>query len=216
MDKKISICITDDHRLFRKAMMRLLATFARVGEVVEAGNGKECLEQVAQHKVDVVLLDLEMPVLNGLDTARLLVNDFPDTKIIALTMHDSESYLKHLLDLGVHSFLLKTTDPKELETAIEAVVDRDFYHNDLIVSAMRSAYVQNRKMHQALADFEITERETQILRLLFDDIPQKEIAARLRVSEHTVHRHKHNLQQKLKVNGTIGLIKWALQKGIIS
>jgi two-component system, NarL family, response regulator DegU len=216
MDKPISVCLTDDHQLFRKAMTRLLATFPRVGEIYEAENGKQCLDQVAKHHVDVVLLDIEMPVLNGMDTARALVRDFPDVKIITLTMHDSESYLKHLLDTGVHSFLLKSTDPQELENAISAVVDRDFYHNDLIVSAMRRAYVQNRKLQQALADFEISEREIEILRLLYDDIPQKEIATRLNVSEHTIHRHKHNLQQKLKVNGTIGLIKWAFQKGIIT
>ncbi len=123
---KIDICIADDHKIFRKAMIRLLKTFKRSGEIFEAGNGEECLQQVKEKKPHLVLLDLEMPVMNGSQCAEQLLRKFPDIKIIVLTMHDSEKYMVYMLELGVHSFLLKNTDPEELEKAISSVVDHDF------------------------------------------------------------------------------------------
>lgn len=213
MATTIDICVTDDHPLFRKAIMRLLQSFARIGNLYEAENGKQCLDVVAVQKVDIVLLDMEMPVMNGLDVARVLVRDYPNIKIVVLTMHDSEAHLRKMLEIGVHSFLLKTTRPEELEAAIHAVVDRDFYHNEMMMSAMRKAYVQNGTKQARETD--LSPRELEILRLIYEDLSLKEIGQRLKISEHTVHRHKHNLQQKLGVNGTAGLIKWALQQGVV-
>ena len=104
---KINIMVVDDHRLFRKAIIRLIKTFDGIGEVWEAENGKECLEEIQKHPVNVLLLDLEMPRMNGVEVAETLIPKFPELKIIALTMHDSEKYIIHLLEMGVHSFLLK-------------------------------------------------------------------------------------------------------------
>ncbi|MCU0419017.1 MAG: response regulator transcription factor [Cyclobacteriaceae bacterium] len=213
MPATIDICVTDDHPLFRKAIVRLLQTFARIGNLYEAENGKQCLEVVAAQKVDIVLLDMEMPVMNGLDVARVLVRDYPDIKIVVLTMHDSEAHLRKMLEIGVHSFLLKTTHPEELQAAIHAVVDRDFYHNEMMMSALRKTYTPSGPKGAQEAD--LSPRELEILRLIYEDLSLKEIGQRLQISEHTVHRHKHNLQQKLGVNGTAGLIKWALQQGVV-
>ena len=105
--RKINICVVDDHNLFRKAIVRLIKTFDRVGNVTDAGSGKDCLELFKKHVPDVVLLDLEMPVMNGVDTAEILIAKYPKLKIIILTMHDSENYIIHLIEMGVHSFLLK-------------------------------------------------------------------------------------------------------------
>ncbi len=213
MAAAIDMCVTDDHPLFRKAIVRLLQTFPRIGKLHEAENGKQCLEVVAAHPIDMVLLDMEMPVMNGLEAARVLVRDYPDTKIIVLTMHDSEAHLRKMLEIGVHSFLLKTTSPEELESAIYAVVDRDFYHNEVMMSAMRKTFTQNGT--KVVSEADLSPRELEILRLIYEDLSLKEIGQRLRISEHTVHRHKHNLQQKLGVSGTAGLVKWALQQGVV-
>ncbi len=121
-------------------MVRLLKTFTRIGEICEAGNGEECLVQVKEKKPQVVLLDLDMPGMNGLECAEQLLRKFPDVKIIILTMHDSEKYMVFMLELGVHSFLHKSTDPEELEKAIHSVIDHDFYYNELLNTAIYRKY----------------------------------------------------------------------------
>jgi two-component system, NarL family, response regulator DegU len=166
----------------------------------------------------VVLLDLEMPVMNGIDCASQLIQKYPDLKIIILTMHDSEKYMLYMLELGVNSFLLKNTDPDELEKAIYSVVDKDFYHNDLLVTVLRKS--MKTKLQSERPEFsalsELTPRERDVLRMICEEKTMKEIASTLLISEKTVHTHKLNIQSKLKVKGTVGLIKSAYEFGIIS
>src|SRR5882762_9498385 len=174
---KIDICVVDDHQIFRKAMVRLLKTFTRIGEICEAGNGEECLRRVKEKKPQVVLLDLDMPVMNGKDCAEQLLKKFPEVKVIVLTMHDSEKYMMFMLELGVHSFLQKNTDPEELEKAIHAVVDHDFYYNDLLNAAIhRGLQAKSRKERLTLSVRDLTEREEEILKLICNEMSLKEIA----------------------------------------
>jgi two-component system, NarL family, response regulator DegU len=213
---KIDVCVVDDHQIFRKALVSLITTFKRIGKVTEAENGNACLRQVAESNPQVILLDLEMPVMNGIDCASQLIQKYPDLKIIILTMHDSEKYMLYMLELGVNSFLVKNTDPEELERAIYSVVDKDFYHNDLLASVLRKS--MKTKLHSERPEFllpELTPRERDILRLICEEKNIKEIAHALDVSEKTVHSHKLNIQGKLKVKSTVGLIKAAYQLGII-
>lgn len=210
--EEIKICVVDDHQIFRKAMMRLLKTFGRVADVSEAENGRQCLELVKEKSPHIVLLDLEMPGMNGIDCAEVLVQKFPEVKIIILTMHDSERYMSYLLELGVHSFLLKNTDPAELETAIYAVFDNDFYHNELISNALRQKVKAKKPSFQLKTS--LTERELEILRMICQELSLKDIAARLSVSEKTVQTHKLNIQTKVGAKGTVGLVKVAYEMGL--
>lgn len=216
--QKIDVCVVDDHQIFRKAMMRLLTMFPRIGEVTEAENGSACLQKMAERLPHVVLLDLEMPVMNGIDCASQLIQKYPDLKIIILTMHDSEKYMLYMLELGVNSFLLKNTDPDELERAIYSVVDKDFYHNDLLVTVLRKS--MKTKLQSERPEFsalsELTPRERDVLRMICEEKTMKEIASALLISEKTAHTHKLNIQGKLKVKGTVGLIKSAYEFGIIT
>jgi two-component system, NarL family, response regulator DegU len=214
--QKINICLADDHQIFRKAMLRLLKTFERTGEIYEASNGEECLNQVKKNKPHVVLLDLEMPVMNGTQCAEQLLKKFPDIKIIILTMHDSEKYMMYMLELGVHSFLLKNTDPEELEKAIYSVVDLDFYHNDLLNAAIHRSLQGKARQERPTFNtkLDLSEREKEVLKLICDELSHKEIAERLNVSEKTVHAHKHNIQTKLGIKSTVGLVKVAIAIGL--
>ncbi|HTH58133.1 MAG TPA: response regulator transcription factor [Cyclobacteriaceae bacterium] len=215
---RIDLCLTDDHQIFRKAMMRLLKTFDRIGEVYEAGNGEECLEIVKGKKPQVVLLDLDMPIMNGSECAEQLVKKFPDVKIIVLTSHDSEKYMLYMLELGVNSFLLKNTDPEELEKAIYAVTDNDFYHNELLNSVIRKS-LKDRLISARpnfITEHSISEREREILKMICDEISLKDIASRLAVSEKTIQTHKLNIQSKLNVRSTVGLVKAAYEIGLIN
>jgi len=214
---KINICVVDDHHIFRKAVCQLVKTFTRIGEVSDGENGLKCLELVAKKQPDVVLLDLEMPVMNGVDCAEQLILRYPDIKVIILTMHDNEKSILHMIEIGVHSFLLKNSDPTELERAIYAVVDRDFYHNDLLVSVLRKSMRNHLKARRP--DFSgasvLTEREREVLRLICEDKSTKEIASILGIHEKTVHSHKLNVQAKLEVKTTVGMVRAAYEMGVI-
>lgn len=214
---KIDICVVDDHHIFRKAVCQLLKTFPRIREVTDAENGLKCLELVAKKKPHVVLLDLEMPVMNGVECAEQLILKYPDLKVIILTMHDNEKSILHMIEIGVNSFLLKNSDPNELERAIQAVVDKDFYHNDLLVTVLRKSMRNQLKARRP--DFSaatvLTEREQEVLRLICEDKYTKEIASKLGINEKTVHSHKLNIQKKLEVKTTVGMVRAAYEMGII-
>lgn len=214
---KIDICVVDDHHIFRKAVCQLIKTFPRIAEVSDAENGVKCLELVAKKQPHVVVLDLEMPVMNGVDCAEQLILKYPDLKIIILTMHDNEKSILHMIEIGVNSFLLKNSDPAELERAIYAVVDRDFYHNDLLVSVLRKSMRSQLKARRP--DFSaatiLTGREQEVLRLICEDKSIKEIATMLNINEKTVHSHKLNVQTKLEVKTTVGMVRAAYEIGLI-
>ncbi len=214
----ISICIVDDHTLFRKAMIRLVSSFSRIKMITEAENGKICLEQLkkATQLPDVVLLDLDMPVMNGVDTAETIRQKYPDVKIIILTMHDNQKYMMHMIEIGVHSFLLKDSNPDELERAIYSVVDKDYYHNDMIVAALKRSVKLKSERPSFNKLTELTEREREIFILICSEMSLKDIGLKLSVSEKTIHAHKANIQQKLGLKNTVSMIKFAYDHGFIS
>lgn len=213
---KINLLLVDDHKLFRKAMVRLLKTFSKIGEVWEADNGKECIDMM-KYPVDVLLLDLEMPRMNGAEVAEYLIPRYPDLKIIVLTMHDSEKYILHMLEMGVHSFLLKNTDPEELEKAIVSVMEKDFYHSEQLSQLLRKNLKERLKKKKPVFNktVNLTEREQEILGLICEEKSTKEISRQLSISEVTINVHKHNLQAKLGVKSTIGLIRFAYESGLL-
>jgi two-component system, NarL family, response regulator DegU len=166
----------------------------------------------------VVLLDLEMPIMNGVDCAEALLKKYPELKIIVLTMHDSEKYMMYMLELGAHSFLLKNTGPEELELAITQVVDNDFYHNELLGSILRKSIHQKAKIEKpAFAKLsELTEREQEVLRMMCQEVALKEIAQRLNIATSSVNTYKSRIYLKLGIKNTIGLLRFGLQTGLIS
>jgi DNA-binding NarL/FixJ family response regulator len=212
---KINVSIVDDHTLFRKAMINLIKVFPRVGEVTEAGNGRDFIEQSKKKWPDVVLLDLEMPRMNGVETVEYLIPNVPDIKIIILTQHDSERYMLHMLEMGVHSFLLKNTNPDELERAIYAVVDKDFYQNDLLASVIRKSLKSKIRGERPQFEMPLSEREREVVLLICEELTHQVIGKRLSLSEFTVRNHHRNILLKLGLKKTIGLVRYAYEHGLI-
>jgi len=214
---KIDICLVDDHHIFRKALCQLVQTFPRINSVMDAENGSKCLQLLEKKQPHVVVLDLEMPVMNGVDCAEQIVLKYPDIKIVILSMHDIEKSILHMIEIGVHSFLLKNSDPAELERAIYAVVDRDFYHNDLLVSVLRKS--MRNQLRGRRPDFSVdsslSDREREVLRLICEEKTAKEIASLLNINEKTVFTHKLNIQTKLAVKTTVGMVRAAYEMGLI-
>ena len=214
--KQLKVYIADDHTLFRKAMVNLLRSFERIADVKDAENGKELLTLIKYEVPDVVIVDLQMPVMDGTETSTNILQKYPEVKIIILTMHNSNNFILHMMDLGVHAFLLKNTEPDELEKAIYGVADKDFYHNELVATVLRKN-VNEKRMTQrpTFQSAELTEREKEILLLICQELTMKEIGQRLFLSENTVRNHRVNIMEKVGVNNIVGLVKYAYDVGVV-
>lgn len=216
MNNGIRVCIADDHTLFRKAIVNLLKSFARVSDIADAENGKELLTLVKYHKPDVALVDLQMPVMDGIETCEKLIEKFPELKLIVLTMHDSDKYILHMIEMGVHAFLLKNTEPDELERAIYSVFDRDFYHNDLVASVLRKSVREKvAGSRPSFVKHDLSDREKEVLKLICQELSVHEIAIRLSISDNTVRNHRANIMAKASTHTVVGLVRYAYQAGII-
>jgi two-component system, NarL family, response regulator DegU len=214
--KQLKVYIADDHTLFRKAMVNLLRSFERITDVKDAENGKELLTLIKYEIPDVVIVDLQMPVMDGTETSAIILQKYPDVKIIILTMHDSNKFILHMMDLGVHAFLLKNTEPDELEKAIYAVADKDFYHNELVAGVLRKNVTEKRMSQRPTFQLpELTEREKEVLLLICQELTMKEIGQRLFLSENTVRNHRVNIMEKVGVNNIVGLVKYAYDTGVV-
>jgi len=216
MNKKLKVYIADDHTLFRKAMVNLIRTFDSVADVKDAENGKELLTLMKYEPPHVAIVDLQMPVMDGAETAESIIGKYPDVKIIILTMHDSERYILHMMEMGVHAFLLKNTEPEELHEAINSVIEKDFYHNDLVASVLRKN-VKEKKTGQRpdFSSAELSDREKEIVMLVCQELTIKEIGHRLSISENTVRNHRVNIMEKIGVNNMVGLVKYAYEIGLV-
>lgn len=200
--------------MVRKGMTRLISSFNRVTDVREASNGKELLELLEQNTPDAVILDVEMPVMGGVDAARYITNHYPEIKILILTMHTEGVFIHKLMDIGVHGFLCKSTEPEEVEKALYSIIDRDFYRNDIVDNALRK--VSQSKPHLNGGASKLTPRELEILLLICQELTPGEISDRLHISEKTFFNHRSNILEKAKVRSNVGLLRFALQRGYFS
>lgn len=213
---KLNVLVTDDHTLFRRGTMMLLQSFEEVGNVEEAENGKEALEKLNDKQFDLLLLDLEMPVMDGWEASKKITAKHPDVKIIMISMHDSLQIISDLIEIGVHSYLLKNAEPEEVHKAIISVVNNDFYYNQLVSKALHKK-VQKDGIDKGVGRrADISPREIEILQLICQELTMKEIGEKLFLSEQTVHTHRKNLMKKTKAKNAVGLVKFAFQNGIAS
>lgn len=209
---KIRVAIADDHSLFRNLISEFLSEHNRISKpIYQADDGKTLLAILKNNEIDVVLLDLRMKKMHGDDAAKIILNRYGVIKIIALTMEDSPSSINKLMKIGIHAYLDKNCDPKELLKAIFSVYDYDFYRNGLMMKAMRSGLDYPPIATSVL----LTKRELEILVLICEEFTNKEISGRLFISLKTVENHRYNLLQKLKVKNTVGLVRYAFSNKII-
>ncbi|KYG75935.1 MULTISPECIES: response regulator transcription factor [Roseivirga] len=212
----IKIAIADDHKLFREGLRFLMDQMDDLEVVFEASNGKELLEQMENHEPDVLLLDLDMPEVDGLEALKQLRPKFPNLGIIILTMHSDSKMVAYLMELGANSYLLKDTSPEEFRKAISSVIQEGFYFNKMVSQAMLTGLKGQSKKKPTLNDTEtLTTREIEVLELICQEYTAKEIAEKLFISHRTVEGHRKNLIEKLGVKNTAGLIVKAIKEGII-
>lgn len=204
--------IADDHQIFLDGLRSLLGGDPQLEVLGVALNGKALLEQVGALRPDVVLLDINMPEMDGAETARHLKEKHPEVRILILTMHESAPFVKRLLEIGVDGYALKNSSKAELLAAIQAVHKGKQYYSHQVVGAVMDSL---RGTGKTPADeVELTPRELDVLRLLAQEFTTPEIAEKLFISPHTVESHRKNLLSKLGKKNTAGLVAWAVKMGL--
>lgn len=213
----IFLGIADDEALFRRGMGLLIDDFAHMELVVEAANGQDLLDQLASQEPlpHVILLDLKMPVLNGVETAKALRADYPDIKVIVVSTYFSKSFVINMLEIGAAAYLPKNSDPEEMERAILTVADKGFYYSEDVMAIIRENMLDKRKPAKPSFDPQLTSREQEVLQLICEQYTNAEIAAKLFISARTVDGHRNNLLQKLNCKNTAGLVAVAIQQQLV-
>lgn len=213
----IKLGLIDDHNLFREGIKSLLSKMATIELVLEAVSGKDLFVKLNNVVPDVILLDLEMDDMNGVDTTLKLQELYPNLKIIILTMHKEERMISYLMEVGANGYLLKDTNPQELEEAIVSVYEKGFYFNSYISEALLKGLKHKSAKPPIIGkDYHLTSRELEVLELITQELTTAEIAEKLFLSVRTVEGHRKNLMLKLEVRNIAGLMIKAIREKIIS
>ena len=210
---RLKILIADDHRSVREALVESISNFARVASVVQASNGREALEMIKKDPPDVVIMDLQMPEMDGVEASKGIVEKFPEIKIVVLTSFENPMMAIKLIELGVHGYCMKDVELREIERAINNVVDKDFHHNDLIVNVMRHEIKTNKENERVSLEYQINEREKKVLKLICQEKTTSEISEEVFLSPRTVEKLRKDLANKLNVKGVVGLVRFAIRHG---
>ena len=215
--KKIAVLIVDDHTLVRDGIRSLLALVADIEIVGEAADGREALEKVRQLLPDIVLMDLAMPIMGGLEATRRIRKEFPATKVLALTQYDDSEYVIPVIEAGARGFVTKMSSSSELASAIQAV-----YKGDSFLSPSAAAAIVDECQQKVTIEGErdsyqqLTDREREVLKLIAEGHTAREIAEMLVVSPKTVEWYKSSLMNKLNIHSRTDLIKFAIRKRVIT
>jgi len=214
---KIRVLVTDDHAIIRDGICALLSLTGDIEAVGVAANGKEALEMVRELTPDVVLMDVAMPIMGGVEATRRIRKEFPKVKVLALTQYDDKAYVFPVIEAGASGFISKTAASSELTAGIRSVHRGDSFLSPSVARFLVEDYQQIASMKGSQDPYEqLTNREREVLKLVAEGHTTQEIAAMLVLSPKTVERHKTNLMSKLDIHNRTELVKYALRKGIIT
>lgn len=207
----ISLAIADDHEIFRKGLRIILNELDQVKVMGEAQNGNELLEILKHHAIDLVLMDIRMPVMDGIEATRKIVEKYPQTRVIALTMFEEISYFNQMIEAGADGFLLKKTNKDELELAITTVMIGENYFSEEFINKVNRTQRPGAK----LIDIDLTDREQEVLELICKGMSNAEISKFLGVSARTVDGHRAHLLEKTGAKNSPHLVMFAIKNGLI-
>jgi DNA-binding NarL/FixJ family response regulator len=211
---RIRVLLADDHKLFRAGMRTLLQTVADFELVAEAADGREALRLVAAHHPDVALMDIMMPALNGLDAAARIVRAFPGTRVVILSMNADEDSVLKAMRAGAAGYLVKTTDPAELERAIRSVAQGERFVSAAVL-AHTPACLKRVDREQTSIE-RLTLRQREVLQLVAEGYTTKEIAGRLEISTNTAEAYRAELMKALGIHDVASLTRYAIRAGLVS
>lgn len=216
MKAAVKIALVDDEVLFRKGIAFLLQREENIEIIFEASNGEEllaCLEE-NEIKPDIIVMDLKMPVLNGVEATKIIRKSYPDIKIIALTSYDTKSFIANMIQVGAVAYLIKNTTPKDLIHTINEVAKKGFYYNENVLKIIQETIVSSKTSKVNLETSFLSPREIEILQLICQQKTTTEIAEHLFLSPRTVEGHRNNLLLKTESRNIAGLVVYAIQNEI--
>jgi two-component system, NarL family, response regulator NreC len=214
--RTLRILLADDHTVVRSGLRALLERQSNFEIVGEAQNGRETVSLCASLQPDVVVMDVGMPLLNGIEATKALLKQSPSTGVVILSMHSDESYVMRSLQAGARAYLLKDSAPSDLLSAIEAVSHGKSFFSSAIRHLLAEDYIRVLRQKGAVDSYELlTTREREILQLLAEGKTNKEVASSLNISLYTVETHRSNILEKLGIHSPAELILYAVRKGII-
>ena len=211
------LMIADDHQLFRKGVITALGKLRIIESISEASNGNEVLELLRTTPVDLILMDISMPDMDGIEATKLVKRKYPSIKIIALGMHDNARMIMDMYQAGVNGYILKNTDRAELEKAIHTVMNGKFYNSADVSTKLIPGLLDKNFGQQNMHEKEkLSDRECEVLALICKEFTSQEIADKLVLSTRTVESHRINILRKTNSKNMVGLLKYALAHGIVN
>ena len=212
-DSKIKIAIADDHALFRRGMVSLLKTIPDFEMVLEASNGQELVDQLPEFMPDLVIMDLKMPIMDGMKATEHIKKNWPEIKVVVISMHDEDQFVTHLMELGANGYLLKDTDTEEVETAIRTIIAEDYYYGPFLNKIMHKRFLDKSRKKEATFSNKVhfTDRELEIIQHVCEGLTTAQIADKIFLSARTVDGHRNTIMEKLGVKNTAGVVVYAVK-----
>jgi len=216
MRDRIKIILADDHKIFRKGLKLLLSENENIEILAEADNGNEALEKAMKYRPRIVLMDIAMPKMDGIEATRQIRKRLPDTEVVILSMHAKKAYIDQVLKAGAKGYVLKDSDEENLIAAINTVHNGGYYLDSPIADQVLSSYFGDKSKRGLKKQSDpLSEREKEVLRLLAEGHSNQEVADILYISRKTVENHRANIVRKTGVQGQVGLTKYAARIGLI-
>ncbi len=212
---EIKYAIADDHKIFRRGIIAVLSDEPELKFVMEAENGEELLKGLPEFKPDVILLDLQMPVMDGIETTKTIRKTDKDTRIIIISFHEDDKYVIHLMEIGANGYLLKNANPEEIKMAIFTAYKNGFYFNDFVNKALLRKIVHKTHIRPTFNNnVVLTSREIEVLKLICEEQTANEISQLIFLSPRTVEGIRTKLLEKIGVKNTAGLVMYAVKNRI--
>lgn len=214
----INLAIADDHKIFREGLKAILEDQPSFRIMVEAGNGQELIQLLSEKTPDVVLMDIKMPVMDGMQATAYIQEHFPGVKVLALSMYHEDKYIVNMMKAGASGYILKNAEPREIVDAVTTVHAREFYFNERLSVTLVKQLLGERGgiRDDGQKNVELNERETEILALICQECTNVEIAEKLFLSVRTVEGYRTRLFEKIGSKNVAGLVIYAIKHGIIS
>jgi two-component system nitrate/nitrite response regulator NarL len=211
----INILLADDHQMFLDGMKALLSDSEGITVVAQALNGREVMEQLDKTSIDLVILDINMPEMDGVETTIAMQQSHPNIKVLILSMYNEKEFIAKILKAGADGYILKNTGRKELESAIRVINGGGQFFGKAVTETLLESYRQPPTRSTSKFEVQLTRREKDVLREIVNEFTTSEIAEKLFISSHTVESHRKNLLSKLAVRNTAGLVKLAIQHSLL-
>jgi DNA-binding NarL/FixJ family response regulator len=212
----IKVAIADDHKIFRKGVILSLRPFTNIKFVQEAENGNELIEGLEESQPDVILMDLRMPVKDGIETTKIIAKNHPNIHIVVLTMFEDERFVSHLMEIGANGYLLKSADPSEIRRAIMEVFEKGYYLNNFVNRILlKKSHAKQKVIPSLSSEITLTDRERDVIKYICMEFTASEIAQKMEVSPRTVEAIKDRLMEKFGTKNTAGLVFYAVKNNLI-